>query len=123
MSTHKAIERRPGFFETWSRFWFLPIDPIGLHGLRTFAGLLVLAWLLGFAGRHDALFGLEGWFDLQAYRESGSLGNGADNEPRDRSVAEDLDRCSPALWVRATRRARNESTCATKAPRWLQRVR
>ena len=73
MSPRKTIERRPGFFETWSRFWFLPVDPIGLHGLRTFVGLLVLAWLLGFAGSHDALFGLDGWFDLQAYRESGSL--------------------------------------------------
>ena len=30
-------------------------------------------WLLLFAGHQEALFGLQGWFDLQAYREAARL--------------------------------------------------
>jgi hypothetical protein len=57
-------------------FWFAPTDPIGLHVLRILAGLLFLFWLLPFAGHLDDLFGLHGWFDLQAYREAASTPEG-----------------------------------------------
>jgi hypothetical protein len=57
----------------WRRFWFTPIDPIGLHAFRILAGLLFLAWLLPFAGQLDSLFGYSGWFDRQAYAEAGRV--------------------------------------------------
>jgi hypothetical protein len=44
-----------------------------LHVLRVLAGLLFLGWLLGFAGYQQDLFGVDGWFDAQAYREAGRL--------------------------------------------------
>jgi hypothetical protein len=47
-----------------------------LHALRVLAGLVFLAWLLGFAGHQHALFGLGGWFDSQAYREAARLPGG-----------------------------------------------
>jgi hypothetical protein len=55
------------------RFWFTPVDPIGLHAVRLLAGLLFLAWLLPLAGHRDSLFGLDGWFDRQAYAEVAAL--------------------------------------------------
>jgi hypothetical protein len=55
------------------RFWFTPVDPIGLHIVRVLTGLLFLAWLLPLAGQENALFGLHGWFDRQAYQESTRL--------------------------------------------------
>jgi hypothetical protein len=57
----------------WRRFWFTPADPAGLHAVRLLAGLLFFAWLLPLAGHVDALFGLDGWFDGQAYREAGRI--------------------------------------------------
>jgi hypothetical protein len=57
----------------WLWFWFTPASPAGLHAVRLLAGLLFLAWLLPLAGHVDALFGLDGWFDDQAYREAGRL--------------------------------------------------
>jgi hypothetical protein len=50
-------------------FWFAPIDPLGLHVVRVLAGLLFLFWLLTLTGNVDAFFGLEGWFDRQAYAD------------------------------------------------------
>jgi hypothetical protein len=58
------------------RFWFAPTDPAGLHAVRVLAGLLFLAWLLPFAGQEAALFGPQGWFDTQAYREAAHLPDG-----------------------------------------------
>jgi hypothetical protein len=55
----------------WVRFWFTPTDPVGLHVLRVLAGLLFLYWLLPFAGSVEPLYGLAGWFDLQAYADFG----------------------------------------------------
>jgi hypothetical protein len=52
------------------RFWFTPVDPIGLHVVRILAGLLFLTWLLPLAGQVDSLFGLQGWFDPRAYAEA-----------------------------------------------------
>jgi hypothetical protein len=60
----------------WTSFWFTPIDPTGLHVLRFLAGLLFLGWLLPLAGQQEALFGLGGWFDRQAYQEASHLPGG-----------------------------------------------
>jgi len=60
----------------WTTFWFSAIDPIGLHWLRILAGLLFLSWLLPLTGHQMELFGLNGWFDRQAYLEAGSLPGG-----------------------------------------------
>lgn len=57
----------------WIDFWFRAIDPVGLHALRILTGVLLIAWLLPFFGNTVALFGLEGWFDQQAYREAARL--------------------------------------------------
>src|SRR5206468_2061904 len=65
-----------GLFAGWTGFWFSPADPVGLHVLRILAGLLFLSWLLPFAGHVDSLFGLQGWFDLQAYAEANRLPEG-----------------------------------------------
>ncbi len=62
-----------GVIGSWVRFWFAPIDPIGLHALRVLGGLLFLFWLLPFAGQHQALFGLGGMFDATGYREASHL--------------------------------------------------
>ncbi len=61
----------------WVDFWFRPLDPLGLHAIRTLSGILFLAWLLPFAGQLDGLFGLDGWFDQEAYREAARLPEGA----------------------------------------------
>jgi hypothetical protein len=63
--------RLPAPVRAWRRFWFTPSAPAALHAVRLLAGLLFLAWLLPLAGHVDALFGLDGWFDGQAYREAG----------------------------------------------------
>ncbi|MCS6850497.1 MAG: hypothetical protein NZ700_04925 [Gemmataceae bacterium] len=65
-----------GFVAAWVRFWFQPIDPIGLHVVRIGSGFLFLLWLLPLAGDLNGLFGLGGWFDRQAYAEAARL---ADN--------------------------------------------
>jgi hypothetical protein len=75
--TDEPLTRSQGLFAAWTRFWFTPTDPIGLHVLRIAAGLLFLAWLLPLAGNVDSLFGLQGWFDRQAYVEAARLENGA----------------------------------------------
>jgi hypothetical protein len=60
----------------WVRFWFTPTDPAALHVVRVFAGLVFLTWLLPLAGDIDALFGLSGWFDREAYTEAARLAEG-----------------------------------------------
>jgi hypothetical protein len=64
---------RTGLVASWNAFWFTPVNPIGLHALRVLGGLLILAWLLSFWGRQEAFFGMGGWFDRQAYRETNQL--------------------------------------------------
>src|SRR5581483_6509518 len=63
----------PGPVGAWVNFWFAAVDPIALHALRVLAGVLFLFWLLPFAGEQAALFGLGGWFDATAYRETSRL--------------------------------------------------
>jgi len=70
-----------GAWRAWVDCWFRPIDPVGLHVLRVLAGILFLAWLLPFAARADGLFGLDGWFDRTAYRESARLADDARSPP------------------------------------------
>jgi hypothetical protein len=60
----------------WVRFWFTPVDPLGLGVLRTLAGLVFLGWLLSYAGAVDSLFGQQGWLDRKAYEESARLPDG-----------------------------------------------
>jgi len=68
----KAFSRsgKTTFLQAWQGFWFTAIPPLGLHALRVLASLLFLAWLLPFAGQVEALFGMQGWFDSEAYREA-----------------------------------------------------
>jgi hypothetical protein len=65
-----------GLAAAWVRFWFAPVDPIALHAVRVASGLLFLAWLLPLAGHRDALFGLGGWFDRQAFADAATLPDG-----------------------------------------------
>src|SRR5262245_26263496 len=66
-------EEPRGLFAGWSRFWFAPTDAFGLHLVRVMTGVLLLAWLLPLAGHAEALFGLQGWFDQQAFVEARRL--------------------------------------------------
>lgn len=68
--------RLAGLVRSWVDFWLTAADPVGLRALRLLAGVLILTWLLAFAGQHQALFGLGGWFDAQAYREASRLPDG-----------------------------------------------
>src|SRR5262249_9045042 len=61
----------------WTRFWFTPVDAIGLHVIRLLAGLLFIAWLLPFAGYLEQFFGINGWLDPKAFTEAARLTNGA----------------------------------------------
>lgn len=58
------------FSSAWSRFWFEPRPAFSLHAIRVLTGVLLLVWLLPLAGHYHALFGLEGWFDREAYVET-----------------------------------------------------
>jgi hypothetical protein len=64
---------RRGPVAAWCGFWFTPAAPTALHAVRVLGGLLFLAWLLPLAGHLEGLFGLNGWFDAQAYREAARL--------------------------------------------------
>jgi len=66
-----------GPVRSWMNFWFAPIDAVGLHFVRIFTGMVLIFWLLSFAGYQDALFGLTGWFDAQAIKDTARLPGGA----------------------------------------------
>ncbi len=61
---------RKGLLGSWADFWFAATDPLGLHLTRFFTGLLLLFWLGSLAGYQAEFFGIQGWFDRQAYREA-----------------------------------------------------
>lgn len=61
----------------WTRFWFAPADPFGLHVVRVLTGLVLLTWLLSFVGRHVEVFGLQGWLDRTGYVEASRLPEGS----------------------------------------------
>ncbi len=67
--TVEPVAPSGGLVQSWVNFWFSPTDPVGLHVVRVLAGLLFLAWLLPFAGDVQEFFGLQSWFDVQAYRD------------------------------------------------------
>jgi hypothetical protein len=69
-----------GRFAGWTRFWFSPRDPLGLHVVRLLTGLLLLAWLLPYAGDVTDHFGAAGWFDLQALKEAARLESQAEQD-------------------------------------------
>jgi hypothetical protein len=80
LSFEPSVEATPspgGAGCAWTRFWFQPADPVGLHIVRLFAGVLFLSWLLAFAGHQEEFFGLGGWFDRLAYRDAARLPDGA----------------------------------------------
>ena len=60
----------------WTRFWFTPVDPIGLHLIRFLVGLLLVAWLLPFAGHLEEFFTARGWLDEQAFEQAAQLTGG-----------------------------------------------
>src|ERR1051326_8329996 len=73
VSPERTLTPATGLLPAWTRFWFAPTDPVGLHVVRVAAGLVFLAWLLPLAGHVEALFGLAGYFDRQAYGPASSL--------------------------------------------------
>src|SRR5262245_54832610 len=66
-------EEPRGPLQSWARFWFSPADPFSLHLVRVLTGLLLLLWLVPLAGQAQPLFGLQGWFDRQAYAEAARM--------------------------------------------------
>jgi hypothetical protein len=69
MPAARAPEAARGPIQSWVRFWFSPVDPLGLHVVRFLAGLLFLTWLLFLGGQLESLFGLHGWVDATALAE------------------------------------------------------
>jgi hypothetical protein len=69
--------RAGGPVQRWVRFWFTPRAPGGLHAVRLLTGLLLAFWLVVFAGYQEAFFGLDGWFDVQAFRDAARMPGGA----------------------------------------------
>jgi len=66
-----------GLAGAWSRFWFAPIDPTGLHVVRVLTGLLLLGWiLLTFWGNVASFVGPYGWMDVRAFTEASRLPGG-----------------------------------------------
>jgi hypothetical protein len=61
---------RKGLVRRWADFWFSATDPLSLHLVRFFSGLLFLFWLSSLAGSQTEFFSLNGWFDRQALREA-----------------------------------------------------
>jgi hypothetical protein len=62
-----------GPITAWNRFWFLPVDPIGLNAVRVLTGVILLYWLVSFMGEQNSFFGLSGWVDETAIREMSRL--------------------------------------------------
>lgn len=75
-----ADEPATGLLARWNRFWFGPRDPLGMHLVRLMTGLVLLAWLLPFAGDVPNQFGVAGWFDLQALKEAARLESQAESD-------------------------------------------
>jgi hypothetical protein len=71
--TLRPGQQNEGIWQRWANFWFAPVDPIGLHGIRLLAGLLFVFWLITLAGHQQAFFSLSGWLDRTAYIEASRL--------------------------------------------------
>src|SRR5262249_10223325 len=70
-----VLKRGP--WQAWQAFWFTPASPVALHAVRVVTGLLLIGWLLPFAGQVDAMFGLQGWFARGAYLRASPLPQGS----------------------------------------------
>ncbi|MGL5094258.1 MAG: hypothetical protein ACRDD1_01625, partial [Planctomycetia bacterium] len=68
-----AATRASGVIGAWNDFWFAPMDPATLHGLRLTGGLLLVAWMISFWGAEGAFYGPYGWYDAQARTEAAAL--------------------------------------------------
>lgn len=73
-SPDASASKRQGFWTCWKDFWFMPRQTLGLHAVRMIFGILLLCWLLPFAGYVNEFFGMSGWFDTAAYAEAGKAG-------------------------------------------------
>ncbi len=90
-TTPSADHNDEGMVRGWARFWFTPTPSLGLHIVRFCAGLLFVFWLLPFANHLDDLFGLDGWFDREAYAkglEKSTPGQRDVGGPEDRGMLE-----------------------------------
>jgi hypothetical protein len=87
---------RFGFFQGWTRFWFSPVQPLGMHALRLLTGVLLIFWLFTFLGNQTSFFGLGGWVD----RESASRLTRAflDPEGRDMEAAANFPEAFRSGW-------------------------
>ncbi len=65
-----------GPLQAWTRFWFAPTHPLGLHLVRLLTGILLLAWLLPLASDVQSFFGPNGLFDRRAFVEAARLTDG-----------------------------------------------
>jgi hypothetical protein len=68
-----AEDASGGPVRAWTRFWFNPTAPTGLHWIRFLAGIVFLLWLVPLTGERQALFSLDGYFDATAYKEASKL--------------------------------------------------
>jgi hypothetical protein len=85
---------KAGFVQAWTHFWFQPVSPLGLSALRVFSGVLFIFWLLTLAGQQDALFGLTGWVDKEAYGDARRFVEAAerDRNPENPEINEEARR-------------------------------
>ena len=78
-SPEASAKARQGFWTIWKAFWFAPRQTLGLHTIRMIFGIILLCWLLPFAGYVDDFFGSDGWFDQTAYNEARQAGSQAED--------------------------------------------
>ncbi len=72
--TRPAAPAAKGFALAWNNFWFQAVDSLALHVVRILTGLLLLSWLLAFAGRIEEMFSTQhGWIDQKAIVELSRL--------------------------------------------------
>lgn len=73
-SIENSTSTRFRLWTAWKTFWFAPRQTLGLHLIRMLFGILLLCWLVPFAGYVDDFFGLNGWFDTAAFTEASQSG-------------------------------------------------
>ncbi len=73
-TSENIVSDKPGFWTAWKTFWFAPRQTLGLHAIRILFGILLLCWLVPFAGYVDDFFGMNGWFDQAAFAEANQPG-------------------------------------------------
>ena len=73
-TSESIVIDKPGFWTAWKTFWFAPRQTLGLHAIRILFGILLLCWLVPFAGYVDDFFGMNGWFDQAAFAEANQPG-------------------------------------------------